>query len=231
MAICSGPYFNPRSPCGERLWYNYHQWGLYQFQSTLSLRRATYLLLGHLRAFYPISIHALLAESDPQHDCFWPQICNFNPRSPCGERRFAGTRPGIPRHISIHALLAESDPRPPASVWNSLHFNPRSPCGERHRTAWPTRPTTPHFNPRSPCGERPDIQASRSGSQKFQSTLSLRRATRYPGCPLGIPEISIHALLAESDAYAEAGKDAAEVFQSTLSLRRATFWYNRATNL
>ena len=38
---------------------------------------------------------------------------NFNPRSPCGERR----------------LRSPSGPSP-------LHFNPRSPCGERPRRNW-----------------------------------------------------------------------------------------------
>ena len=57
-------YFYPRSPCGERLPTD----GLFfingRFLSTLSLRRATRLgLLGWLRTL--ISIHALLAESDP----------------------------------------------------------------------------------------------------------------------------------------------------------------------
>ena len=56
-------YFYPRSPCGERriglvfLW-----WGV-RFLSTLSLRRATAALHNILELF-PISIHALLAESD-----------------------------------------------------------------------------------------------------------------------------------------------------------------------
>ena len=55
------------------------------FLSTLSLRRAT--IRAYQRYFAPdISIHALLAESDPK----------------CQKRDFA-------QSISIHALLAESD--------------------------------------------------------------------------------------------------------------------------
>ena len=56
--------FNPRSPCGERL-YTF----LYRFQE------------------YNISIHALLAESDPPTHGLNSGQTNFNPRSPCGERR------------------------------------------------------------------------------------------------------------------------------------------------
>ena len=56
----------------------------------------------------------------------------------------------------------------------------------------------------------------------FQSTLSLRRATdlRRPVCQPG--QISIHALLAESDLPPRCSSCMMVVFQSTLSLRRAT---------
>ena len=57
----------------------------------------------------PISIHALLAESDIGPLIFSVQPRNFYPRSPCGERR-QSSGAGISKQvISIHALLAESD--------------------------------------------------------------------------------------------------------------------------
>ena len=79
------------------------------------------------------------------------------------------------------------------------------------------------FYPRSPCGERPKNSIDKISGQAFLSTLSLRRATPrghcsqqkrvyfYPRSPCGerlshfsiskvTQEISIHALLAESDA-------------------------------
>ena len=56
-----------------------------KFLSTLSLRRATTCY------------------------CSGSLICNFYPRSPCGERRWAPTAPWRTYAISIHALLAESD--------------------------------------------------------------------------------------------------------------------------
>ena len=59
-----------------------------------------------------ISIHALLAESDPTAG-----ILRFNP------------------FISIHALLAESDAVTTVVVGPSSDFYPRSPCGERRSTA------------------------------------------------------------------------------------------------
>ena len=78
--------------------------------------------------------------------------------------------------ISIHALLAESDLCPICQWRRSLNFYPRSPCGER-----PTGVRTP---------KRPVI---------FLSTLSLRRATGQSFVIQPVADISIHALLAESD--------------------------------
>ena len=84
--MMTGPNFNPRSPCGERLTTLHVAHGEGQFQSTLSLRRATAIPKA-LLSTVKISIHALLAESD-RHVPLFP-------------------RQGLP--ISIHALLAESD--------------------------------------------------------------------------------------------------------------------------
>ena len=79
--------FYPRSPCGERPISATHVYPVAIFLSTLSLRRAT-ISRTPQRNRRTISIHALLAESDP-----------IARRS----RSF--------RSISIHALLAESDGR------------------------------------------------------------------------------------------------------------------------
>ena len=101
-------YFYPRSPCGERLNKRCEFNGDNRFLSTLSLRRATvsvwcfcggafgFLSTLSLRratipdrepaAGYLISIHALLAESDPTRWAPTCRISNFYPRSPCGER-------------------------------------------------------------------------------------------------------------------------------------------------
>ena len=146
------PDFYPRSPCGERL----HE-------------------ALHRRRFLPISIHALLAESDGESNCAY-----------------------LPGCISIHALLAESDlhacpassrrpyfyPRSPCGERRSaaplqagcMDFYPRSPCGERPKGPTPA-PTAAYFYPRSPCGERRLSKLSRHFLIPFLSTLSLRRAT------------------------------------------------------
>ncbi len=56
-----------------------------------------------------------------------------------------------------------------------------------------------YFYPRSPCGERPIISSAPSPAAAFLSTLSLRRATVAELPAAGQLDISIHALLAESD--------------------------------
>ena len=78
-----------------------------KFQSTHSLRSATFCS-DYGRPMYDVSIHALLAECDPQSD--------------------------LPRHastVSIHALLAECDVSMIVSTFPVRGFNPRTPCGVR----------------------------------------------------------------------------------------------------
>ena len=193
--------FNPRSPCGERPGDPGAVSVTIAFQSTLSLRRAT----GQLRRLFIdlcISIHALLAESDFSRVQKAHRRRYFNPRSPCGERpqSYGGRRFRV--HISIHALLAESDR-----------------CIEERRGVYV------NFNPRSPCGERPEGAVTVIVAEKFQSTLSLRRATHAIFLDGEEIPISIHALLAESDSGSRRALTCKIRFQSTLSLRRATVRY------
>ena len=146
------------------------------FLSTLSLRRATSLSLA-LRLwmvnFYPrspcgerrsgsecycwaasISIHALLAESDPGP--IWHKSQNKLFLSTLSLRRATdqGASNQRERRISIHALLAESDGRITSNGTKKLNFYPRSPCGERLL-----------------------ILIIGFSERVFLSTLSLRRAT------------------------------------------------------
>ena len=130
----------------------------------------------------------------------------FYPRSPCGERPGNGGKIIGGANISIHALLAESDrQRRPKPVRNPPFLSTLS-----LRRA--TRP----------------VQAATLLPRKFLSTLSLRRATQaiprfflasihfYPRSPCGerpmdypvtgvLFDISIHALLAESDLQYDRG--------------------------
>ena len=169
-----------------------------RFLSTLSLRRATQEAIETFKRSW-ISIHALLAESDPkrlQAQLHGTQFLStlslrratncskkatntnthFYPRSPCGERLAVPDLGKRDVRISIHALLAESDSSFCKSDSQRGHFYPRSPCGERLVKA------TVHI-----C------------RGVFLSTLSLRRATHGHGFQKQVFAISIHALLAESD--------------------------------
>ena len=119
---CRG-YFYPRSPCGERRLSYFYIIKITQFLSTLSLRRAT-IPDREPAAGYLISIHALLAESDPTRWAPTCRISNFYPRSPCGERHTHPITILVRVVISIHALLAESDSKfkPPVKTHRiSIH--------------------------------------------------------------------------------------------------------------
>ena len=58
-----------------------------------------------------------------------------------------------------------------------------------------------YFYPRSPCGERRSHYRSSGPFKRFLSTLSLRRATYDTYAKVLRVNISIHALLAESDYH------------------------------
>ena len=128
--------------------------------------------------------------------------------------------------ISIHALLAESDKWTEPMILPQLYFYPRSPCGERPKLAPSRINATLYFYPRSPCGER----------RHRQYSFAPRFVDFYPRSPCGerpagavlynrYTQISIHALLAESDGNCSEICNGGNQFLSTLSLRRATFGY------
>ena len=128
-------------------------WRSARFLSTLSLRRATRLMISHCRPIC-ISIHALLAESDPT-------FIVYSITDKC---------------ISIHALLAESDAnrlsrpsRPPAFL-STLSLR---------RATWLDRWSTKEDQFLSTLSLRRATILPHHARKiiKFLSTLSLRRAT------------------------------------------------------
>ena len=200
LAVAILKYFYPRSPCGERPSARPHFSAARIFLSTLSLRRAT-IAPGILLPPRALFLSTLSLRRATTAAATWRAgMTNFYPRSPCGER-----------------------PKATDSYMEYRHFYPRSPCGERQLYALSGSTTC--------CS--------------FLSTLSLRRATKfdfpvrrspqdfYPRSPCGerrcprkraefLYHISIHALLAESDACIMPGRTVCVTFLSTLSLRRAT---------
>ena len=175
-ARSSPGYFNPRSPCGERLAAQADKHG-----NT------------------GISIHAPLAESDSARTRCPSISTHFNPRSPCGERLqhfqrdrshtiFQSTLPlrratkswndwQALAEISIHVPLAGSDGcflglLLAADI--SIHVPLVGSDGKAGRRCT----VSTYFNPRSPCGERLDEGGGTTSTESFQSTLPLRGTTR-----------------------------------------------------
>ena len=104
------------------------------------------------------------------------------------------------RTISIHALLAESDYSSNSATTSSPNFYPRSPCGERLCAFWMARSHPLFLSTLSLRRATAFLPADRMSHQEFLSTLSLRRATTFSAELAKRGEISIHALLAESDS-------------------------------
>ena len=148
-----------------------------------------------------ISIHALLAESDPPAAASIPFCATFLSTLSLRRATAKSSIAAVPRALFLSTLsLRRATFRTPRrSKWGT-HFYPRSPCGERRllqngfldvaaisihallaesdaRLAAFAQHGAEDFYPRSPCGER---------------RYSLRP-------PPARGEISIHALLAESD--------------------------------
>ena len=123
-------HFYPRSPCGERPIMVGAGTMILPFLSTLSLRRAT-TGFDSGTMVPAISIHALLAESDPTMPCTDLRGPRFLSTLSLRRATFRGDHGHIKGDISIHALLAESDTVAGSCRKGVIDFYPRSPCGER----------------------------------------------------------------------------------------------------
>ena len=213
-----------------------------------------------------ISIHALLAESDRTRPPPRPRQRNFYPRSPCGERQTILDACNRKNKFLSTLSLRRATPCRSIAWRTAKNFYPRSPCGERRRNRRPLADLQAisihallaesdqkrfwqihNFNKfLSTLSLRRATFLYRFGgtAQTFLSTLSLRRATRGLSRYCQRHNISIHALLAESDqTVTVAGLFVCDfyprspcgerlrnaeavskymIFLSTLSLRRAT---------
>ena len=169
--------FNPRSPCGERLSsILLRALQSKSFQSTLPVWGATSERVSSA-ARASISIHAPRVGSDDGHYAkrypeqrfqstlpVWgatptwnarlPNLKNFNPRSPCGERPDLIVRPD-----------------------GGVYFNPRSPCGERLYDPLP-KAEMPAISIHAPrVGSDSSGMSTSTPSRGFQSTLPVGGAT------------------------------------------------------
>ena len=214
-------YFYPRSPCGERPKYRRIPLRRNAFLSTLSLRRATQVQSLKI-APLGISIHALLAESDPGQNLVYgisliflstlslrratnsradnvKRHENFYPRSPCGERLTGGLSCDDRRRFLSTLSLRRATPIP--RITKSI-FKFLSTLSLRRATkvAVVVPSSSLYFYPRSPCGERPP----------YYNLIIHRPKNFYPRSPCGERHID--------QKKNQPGKS----FLSTLSLRRAT---------
>ncbi len=191
--------FNPRSPCGERQSAPSITAWTTLFQSTLPVWGAT-ASSGAVFQRSKISIHAPRVGSDIWVLDKYAKVSDFNPRSPCGERREDGLYIINVGTISIHAPRVGSDRSRRQTVDRLQYFNPRSPCGER-----PIDGNIPRLYPTA-----------------FQSTLPVWGATRACCRSFGGRAISIHAPRVGSDLIIGHYSVIRRVFQSTLPVWGAT---------
>ena len=148
-------------------------------------------------------------------------LLNFNPRSPCGERRlmawmpvqlirFQSTLPvwgatrRAPKHqfkkiISIHAPRVGSDHRQQQYHQRQQRFQSTLPVWGATGRRRITIAGNLNFNPRSPCGERPLLSLVCLSVSTFQSTLPVWGATQCHCSVLHVLDISIHAPRVGSD--------------------------------
>ncbi len=172
------PYFNPRSPCGERPALGSHTVESYRFQSTLPVWGATMIKRRYINVT-AISIHAPRVGSD-QYKCYTV----------------------ITVKISIHAPRVGSDVAcgaynsPPPGFQSTLPVWGATSCVRPARHAWP------YFNPRSPCGERLSTSMPKKWGDRFQSTLPVWGATKNLTDLTQEENISIHAPRVGSDPRA-----------------------------
>ena len=96
--------FNPRTPCGVRLFLSIVIINNFSFQSTHPLRGATFLGQD-VKLYGKISIHAPLAGCDSNSIMSAHSLYNFNPRTPCGVRqKWQTMKKLLQRFQSTHPL-------------------------------------------------------------------------------------------------------------------------------
>ena len=106
------------------------KFSIFAFQSTHSLRSATGRCTAK-RWQLEVSIHALLAECDQRKPPLLRRRLSFNPRTPCGVRRYDRLICRIDAGFqSTHSLRSATDSCLAASCF-TFSFNPRTPCGVR----------------------------------------------------------------------------------------------------
>ena len=189
--------FNPRAPCGARLWPKIESATAKAFQPTRPLRGATRKKRTP-RRWHVISTHAPLAGRDDTGGSLAPSFQYFNPRAPCGARQL-----------------------PPSRQSLRIDFNPRAPCGAR-RLDRAGVGTGVRFQPTRPLRGATGMYAKDIiDDLLFQPTRPLRGATFDAASPLRSATFQpTRPLRGATAAAVPVAMDSA--FQPTRPLRGAT---------
>ena len=129
--------------------------------------------MGNVRT--DISIHAPRAGRDINGADYVIDIIDFNPRAPCGARRYIRAAK-MGREISIHAPRAGRDQATQQESNQPSDFNPRAPCGARH-VGWLHGSAERRFQSTRPVRGATTSGRSRRMRKEFQSTRPVRGAT------------------------------------------------------
>ena len=125
-------YFNPRTPCGVRLWCIVWSFGFYGI-SIHAPRVGCDLCKLFVLLVLSISIHAPRVGCDSSIGRTHAIPNYFNPRTPCGVRPERGHNHASDLAFqSTHPVWGATRPR---SISGHIirYFNPRTPCGVRPR--------------------------------------------------------------------------------------------------
>ena len=122
-----------------------------------------------------------------------------------------GLKIGLSTSVFLSTLSLRRATDDEITIHNKKQF--LSTLSLRRATSWSTlrKPCWTNFYPRSPCGERRQMVQIAGIGLLFLSTLSLRRATASIVSAVSVNQISIHALLAESDEYSDDGVSARKI--------------------
>ena len=132
--ISSALYFNPHLPCGRRLDIKFYLDRYEAFQSTPSLRKATFIVIPLFLVEIFQSTPSLRKATIPAYDRYSKVTFQSTPslRKATGNISSCGKSP----NISIHTFLAEGDPSEFSKLQQEKYFNPHLPCGRRPFQPW-----------------------------------------------------------------------------------------------
>ena len=192
--------FNPRSPCGERLFVWFFGAFSFAYFNPRSPCGERPNMQEAARRGVDISTHAPRAGSDYRYRL------ESDADSP----------------ISTHAPRAGSDLPFLLNLQKHKYFNPRSPCGERRSSSYPDVIVNCISTHAPRAGSDGDIRSPTLTGRIFQPTLPVRGATRKNPIPRPRLLISTHAPRAGSDRVLADTYHDTLLFQPTLPVRGAT---------